>query len=71
MSDPKAPHDDHHDTHDKTEEEIIKTPIWMPFVGIGLLLFGSIFAYSKWFSTTAPSAEIVKSDAAVQAPPSP
>jgi hypothetical protein len=36
-----------HDSHDHSanEEDVVRTPMWLPFVGIGLLLLGAMGTY--------------------------
>ncbi len=36
-----------HDSHDShaDEEEVVRTPLWLPFVGLGLLMAGALASY--------------------------
>lgn len=36
---------DPHDSHEPPEEDVVRTPLWLPFVGIGLLLVGALASY--------------------------
>jgi hypothetical protein len=42
---PKAPHASHPHPHDAPEEDAVRTPLWLTFVGLGLLLLGSLSTY--------------------------
>ena len=48
MADPHASHDDskgHHAHHAPPEEDPLRTPGWMPLLGMGLLLVGALWMY--------------------------
>jgi hypothetical protein len=35
----------HGNDHHADEEDVVKTPMWLPFVGLGLLVFGALASY--------------------------
>jgi hypothetical protein len=53
-----------HDAH-APEEDVVRTPLWLPFIGIALLLLGSVFAFRLVHSGTSSGS--TTSDAGVEA----
>lgn len=55
-------HDDH--GHDEAvEEDSVRTPMWLPFVGIALLLFGAVYTYSVMHEPPAAAAASAEASA--------
>jgi hypothetical protein len=59
---PKGSHDAHA-SHAADEEDLVKTPAWLPFLGIGLLAVGALATY-LWILPGGASAQSLGDGAA-------
>jgi hypothetical protein len=75
MADSHASHDapqGHHAQHAPPEEDPLRTPGWMPLLGLGLLLVGALWMYlyvSPGVWATAATADGGTSDGATASAP--
>jgi hypothetical protein len=72
--DPKGQHDPHAHDH-AVEEDVVRTPMWLPALGIGLLMAGALATYLWVYPGTMSASSTVgdagAGEAAVEAPANP